>query len=155
VFHIVIGLLVIVGGITNLHSSSGCGVLEALMVSLVASSILFQINALIAMNGHLFFILKYLHFGSNLVWTIIWLTAINCQSIIIALIALIHGIFSVINMGGLIAIKCMGKTSGVVKFWKLLTLISIFMMVLCLAFVIFGMIEESSCSDIAFFEMTY
>lgn len=139
------------GGIVNSLNSSGCGVSEALLSSIVTSSVLFQFNTLVTMIGHLYMILKYLHCGSNLAWTIIWFTGLECDNVAVALIAIIHGLLSIINMLSLIGIKIYGKTSGVVRFWKKLTFISLIFMIFCYLIVLVGLVSGAKCQEIRFF----
>lgn len=91
------------------------------------------------MIANLFIVLKYLHFGSNVIWLFLWTTTLDCMRIDIDLIALIHAGLAIFNAFILVFYKICGKTSNIVNFWKGSCAFSIILMLFCYIVVVIGL----------------
>lgn len=92
------------------------------------------------MWNNLYFSLKYAHFGSNLVWFLIWILGKSCVSIPVTLVAVVHGLLSVTGFFLFVINKFMRKTSFSAKMWKAFTCLSLFMMIFCYVVILFGLL---------------
>jgi hypothetical protein len=93
----------------------------------------------------LYFSLKYAHFGSNLVWFLIWVVGGSCESPLVMLVALIHGMLSLTGMILFGINKILKKTSLTAKIWRAFTFVSLIAMVFCYVVVLFGLLAGKSC----------
>lgn len=142
-------------GVLGSMGSDGCDISNSLYSSVAVSAIILQINVLVTMISNLFIVLKYLHFGSNLVWLFIWIDSIECLRIELAMIAVIHTLLSMINVISLFVYKWFGKISSIVRCWKTSCAISLFMMLFCYLLILVGTISEQNCNSSLFFATLY
>ena len=97
------------------------------------------------MWSNLYFSLKYAHFGSNIVWFCMWFTAGTCDSALVTLVALIHGILSVSGLLLFLINRFLKKTLFTAKVWRAFTFISLVAMVFCYAIILLGLMAGQSC----------
>lgn len=109
------------------------------------------------MAGDLFIVLKYLHFGSNLVWLAIWYSAEanHCSRVNHALIAFIHAILSVLNCSSILISKLLGNLFSHNSHWRTLTSISLFMMLVCYLLILVDGPIQPECHSSKFMQKTY
>ena len=124
-------------------------------MAITSSAIILQINILVTMIANLFIVLKYLHFGSNLMWLFLWTATLDCMRIDVDLVAIIHAVLAVINVVTLFIYKIGGKTSGIVSFWKGICVISIVAMAFCFLVMLIGLTASSKCQESMLFEKAY
>ena len=67
------------------------------------------VNTVLVMCGPLYVMLKYLHFGSNLAWVLIWYESVHCLRYYELLIVLVHMAMSFANGITLIAYRIYGR----------------------------------------------
>jgi len=125
--------------------NSDCELGKLLFLTIVSSNIILMISVVIVMVGTLFNVLKYLHFGSNITWVLVWIGALSCGSFLVGLIAMIHGMLCMLNTVFLIVYWCHGKYSSVVRFWRMIALLSLLLMLLCWLISVLGVIAHDSC----------
>ena len=88
-------------------------------------------------------------------WFFLWTATLECMRIDIDLIAIIHAVLAVINVCTLFIYKMVGKSAGIVRFWKSMCIVSIFMMVFCYLIVLIGLTAKSKCQESILFDKTY
>jgi hypothetical protein len=136
---VIVSFICIFGGLNNSDDYSGCDVSKSFYMAIASSAIVLQVSVLVTMVSNLFIVLKFLHFGSNIVWFFIWTTTLECSRIDTALIVIVHSILSIANVVTLILYRWFGKTLAIVKFWKTLCVSSIFLMIFCYLVVLLGL----------------
>ncbi len=99
------------------------------------------------MWSNLYFSLKYAHFGSNLTWFLIWVFGGSCESSLVMLIALIHGILSIAGLFLFLFNRFMKKTAFTAQVWKAFTFISLVAMIFCYVIVLLGLLAGKSCQS--------
>jgi hypothetical protein len=99
------------------------------------------------MISNLFIVLKFLHFGSNLVWLAVWASTLYCPRLDLTLIAIIHTLLSIANAVTLGLYRWLGKTHSIVKFWKTLCATSLILMIFCYLVVLLGLSSSSDCQE--------
>jgi hypothetical protein len=99
------------------------------------------------MWSNLYFSLKYAHFGSNLVWFLMWIFGGNCESVLVMLVALIHGILSFFGIIIFLFNRFMKKTVLTAKIWRAFTFVSLIAMVFCYLMVLLGLLAGKSCQS--------
>ena len=72
-YHIVLLLVSVIGALTTRGGNDSCEFEKEFLTSVLAGALIFFVSSLIIMASTLYFSLKYAHFGSNLVWFIIWI----------------------------------------------------------------------------------
>lgn len=107
------------------------------------------------MISNLFIVLKYLHFGSNIVWCFIWIATFDCHRVDFAIVSVIHMVLSFVNLVALFLYRWYGKSKGIVQFWKTSCVCSIFLMLLCYLVVLLGLTQEDLCQNGQFFAELY
>lgn len=92
------------------------------------------------MAGEIYFVMKFLHFGSNLIWTILSYTIIvnSYSHLEVTLVGLFHAVLSLSNFMFLIGVKVMARGLGHMKTWRVMALISVLTMMLCYMMVLLG-----------------
>lgn len=144
-YHLIISFITIFGAINSGEAITGCYVSKSFSAAIISSAAILQISILIAMISNLFIVLKYLHFGSNIMWLVVWLTTLECLRIDVTLIAFIHALLSLGNAIALFLYRWVGKTQFIVKLWKTLCIGSLFLMIFCYLIVLLGLSSSSSC----------
>lgn len=155
IYHLILSFICIFGGINSTRSDTGCQVSHPAYLALSLSALIFQLSVLVTMVSNLFIVLKFLHFGSNILWFFLWLTSTKCDRVDFAIVGLVHAVLSVLNAATLLLYRWYGKTKGIVQFWKTLCVCSIFLMVLCYLIVLLGLTQEDSCQKGEFFAVVY
>lgn len=123
----------------QLGNSYECDVGHEYMTSLLALAIIFHVTAIMMMWSTLYFGLKYGHFGSNLVWPLMWfLEPHHCASNLVGFVAFLHAMMSVIGLIMFISLFCLSKSSFSAKFWRYLTLLSLGVMAVCFLVILLG-----------------
>ena len=143
-YHIVISAICLLAGLTSAYNSH-CYISRPFYLAIAANAIIFQVNAAIAMTGNLFIVLKLLHFGSNLIWTLLWSRTLYCFRVDIALVGLSHGLLSLLNAAALLFYRWQGKTAVAVKWWQSLCIVSAFVMAFCYMIVLLGLSSRPGC----------
>ena len=118
-------------------------------------NLVFICSAFLIMMFNLYFVLKFAHFGSNIVWTFMWAQASNCHHFLVTLVGVVHGLLSVLALISFLVMNLMGKTTLTSKCWKQFYGISIAMMIVCYLVVILAIPSSHSCSNTAMFVGTY
>jgi hypothetical protein len=77
-YHIVLLLVSVVGSLTARSSEESCEFETEFLASVLSAALIFFVSALIIMSTTLYFSLKYAHFGSNLVWFLMWVFGGAC-----------------------------------------------------------------------------
>jgi len=121
----------------------------------MSGAVISFVSTLIVMITTLYFSLKYAHFGSNLVWFIIWIVGGLCESPLVMLVALIHGMLSFTGIILFVINKFLKKTSLTAKIWRAFTFVSLIAMVFCYVIVLFGLLAGKSCESAEFFKKSY
>ncbi len=127
--------------------TSGCYESKSFTTAIIVSAAILQISILVTMISNLFIVLKFLHFGSNLMWLAVWASTLDCLRVDITIIAVIHTLLSLGNAIALIMYKLFGKTKAIVKFWNTLCIGSLFLMIFCYLIVLLGLSSSSDCQE--------
>lgn len=108
------------------------------------------------MWANLYFGLKYAHLGSNIVWTFMFFGESNgCGQVLIAIIASIHGVISVIGLITFVVLKILRKTTCTAKCWKYIISISIICMLFCYLLCILELLVPLKCQKASYFINSY
>lgn len=139
VFHWIISLICLAGGISKLADRM-CSFASTVISGVLAASVIFQFNAIIGMIGKTDFVLKYLHFGSNMVWLIFWYTTPSATfaHVGVSVVGFVHCGLSIVNFMFLVFAGILGKGYNSIIFWRVMTAFSIVMMIVCYLVVIIG-----------------
>ena len=121
----------------------------------LAINVIFITSAFFVMWANLYLGLKFAHFGSNIIWTFMWLEATHCHHFVIGFVGFTHGFFSLIGIVSFLIMNFMGKTQLTSKYWKYLYAISLFAMILCYLLVLIALPSSHTCSQTNLFAKTY
>ena len=77
-YHIVLLLVSVIGALTTSSGKDACDFEHEFLAAVLSGALIFFVSSLIIMVTTLYFSLKYAHFGSNLVWFIIWIVGGQC-----------------------------------------------------------------------------
>ena len=157
IYHWIISLICMVLGIVHFFKFHSCTLTEQVNSTIFAVTVIMQVHILVAMLGDLFLVLKYLHFGCNLVWTFLWylLALGKCSQVYVEIVGVIHVLLGLVNFFTFFSGYVFGSNSFLAKRWKLLTLVSIFMMMLCYLVVLVGEQQVIHCSSLKYFLQLY
>lgn len=144
-YHLIISCICIFGALSVSVDTSGCYESKSFSTAIIVSAAILQISILVTMVSNLFIVLKFLHFGSNLLWLAVWASTLECLRIDITIIALIHTLLSLGNAITLSLYRWFGKTQNIVKFWNTLCIGSLFLMIFCYLVVLLGLSSSSDC----------
>jgi hypothetical protein len=125
------------------------------LTAIFTSALVFLMSSIVVMWSNLYFSLKFAHFGSNIVWFIIWILGGSCDGLLITLVAVIHGLLSVTGFLLFIVNKIMKKTSFTAKMWKAFACISLFLMIFCYILILFDLMGDALCEQEEFFKKNY
>ena len=157
IYHWIISLICMVLGIVHFFRLNSCTLTEQVNSTIFAVTVIMQVDILVAMLGDLFLVLKYLHFGCDLVWTFLWylLALGKCSQVFVEIVGVIHVLLGLVNFFTFFSGSVFGSNSFLAKRWKLLTLVSIFMMMLCYLVVLVGEQQVIHCSSLKYFLQLY
>lgn len=153
-YHVILAIVSCVGAMTS-RSNNYCSFETQFIVAIFASAFILLLSSVIIMASTLYFSLKYAHFGSNIVWFLMWLFGETCVSIPVTLVAVIHGLLSFTGFLLFIINKFQRKTSFSAKLWKVFTCVSVTLMIVCYLIILFGLIGGPSCQSAEFFKKNY
>lgn len=77
-YHVVLLLVSVVGSLTTRSHDDTCEFETAFLTAVLSSALIFFVSSIIIMVTTLYFSLKYAHFGSNLVWFLMWIYGGTC-----------------------------------------------------------------------------
>lgn len=155
IFHLIISFISIFGALSYIGGQAICQDSTPIYISVLASAILLQVSILVTMISNLFIVLKFLHFGSNIVWLFIWVGGIECARFDSDMVVTIHSLLSLVNIITLFLYRIYGKTLGIVRFWKTLCVASLFLMLFCYLVVLIGADSPGNCHEGRFFTKLY
>ena len=131
-------------------------ILDQYLLSMLALGVIFHFNALILMWTNLYLGIKFAHFGSNIVWPLMWFMEINtCGSKFLSFIAIVHAVFSVIGFLTFVVLHLMSKSSFTASCWRKITIISIVMMVICYLVILLFLLIAPECNSVSYFVISY
>jgi hypothetical protein len=110
---------------------SDCSIKYGFMGSTLCLSIIFIVNAVIVMWANLYFGLKYINFGSNILWCFLWVQSWECSCTLIGIIGVIHGLLSVVGVVVFLVLNLLKKNNTTAKCYKYLYTISIILLIFC------------------------
>lgn len=77
-YHVVLLMVSVIGSLTARSKDDACEFETAFLAAVLSSAVVFFASSMIIMITTLYFSLKYAHFGSNLVWFLMWLFGGSC-----------------------------------------------------------------------------
>lgn len=155
-FHIIIcGLSMILGLVLSKGIEQECSVGFTFVGTVLCINFVLLISAFIIMMFNLYFVLKYAHFGCNVVWTYMWLAGNECNHLIVSVIGIIHGLLAVAGLVSFVVMNLMKKTTLTSKCWKQFYVISIFMMIFCYILIWIAASTDQSCASSQLFIRSY
>lgn len=83
------------------------------------------------MWSNLYFSLKFLNLGCNIIWSFMWFIENSESNAIPSLIAVVHGLISILNFCSLNAMNFMRKNETTAYCWRYIYIFSILMMAIC------------------------
>lgn len=159
-YYILFGYQLILLGFTLISNivqtlKDDCSLKNHYMGSTLLLSIVFVLNALIVMWANLYFGLKYINFGSNILWTFLWLQAWSCSNILIGFIGIIHGVLAVLGLIIFLVLNIMKKNNKTAKCYKYLYTASIILLIF--SYIVCWIAEPTttSCQAGQFFVLAY
>ena len=109
------------------------------------------------MKANFYLVLKYLHFGCNLTWAVIWyfLVIDNASQICIDLVGVFHLFLAILSFFTLLSGTILGKISFLAKRWKVLTFVSVVAMILCYLIALVGQQQVITNPSVQYFLSLY
>ena len=71
IYHWIMSLFCIIGGVVNFFTLHQCIVMEHVITTFFALNVILQLNIIVVMMGEFYLVLKYVHFGCNLTWSVL------------------------------------------------------------------------------------
>ena len=107
-------------GIVHFFRVYSCKLTEQVNSTVFVVTVIMQVDILVAMLGDLFLVLKYLHFGCDLVWTFLWylLALGKCSQVYVEIVGVIHVLLGLVNFFTFFSGSVFGSNSFLAKRWK-------------------------------------
>ena len=110
-YHILLAGLAIVGAIyIDTENEVKCMSQNVFFGASLAINLIFIISAFFVMWANLYLGLKFAHFGSNIIWTFMWLEGTHCHHFVIGFIGFAHAFLSIIGIVSFFIMNFIGKT---------------------------------------------
>jgi hypothetical protein len=94
-------------------------------------TIVFIASSFFVMYSNLYFALKFINMGSNILWTAFWMQSSFCNNIFMTTIGFIHGLLSAVGLVGFVIMNLLRKSTVTAKSWKQIYIVSIVLMFFC------------------------
>lgn len=157
IFHVLItGLTIVLAFSFSKSNGSSCSIRNTFLGTILCLNLGLICSIFFVMMFNLYFVLKYAHFGCNIVWAFLWAAGINeCQHFGVSLVGFLHGFLSVMGLVSFLVMNLMKKTSVTSKGWKQFYVISIIIMVFSYLLILLSSLSDISCPSTNLFVKSY
>lgn len=130
-YQLILLAFTLIVGIVQTAKWDDCSMKGAYLGTLLALSVVFVAAALVVMWANLYFGLKFMNFGCNLVWTFLWIQGAYCANFLVAMIGIIHGILSLTGLVIFLLLSLLRKNTKTAKCYHYLYLCSLICLLFC------------------------
>ncbi len=155
IFHLIFLGFTLIVSIIQSFGGNDCNIKNPFLGTCLALTLVFIVSAFFVMYNNLYFALKFINLGSNIVWTAFWLQSSFCNNIFVTTIGFIHGLLSIVGLVGFIIMNLLRKNTVTAKSWKQIYIVSIVLMLFCFVVSFIGEGSANSCGPAKMFLLTY